>query len=62
MYHLFDRAIGGSMCGFGSSGRRDLMRFWYVGMDIESCDIASDEVEGGLGLLWNVDAQVKRGL
>ena len=50
------------MCGFGRSGRRDRMRFWYVGMDVESCDIASDEVEGGLGLLWNVDAQVKRGL
>ena len=62
MYHLFDRAIGSSMCGFGSSRRRELMRFRCIGMDIESCDIASDEVEGGLGLLWNVDAQVKCGL
>ena len=62
MYHLFDRAIGCSMCGLGSSGRRELMRFGHVGMDIEGCDIASDEVEGRLGLLWNVDAQIERGL
>lgn len=60
--HVFDGSIGSSMCGFGGSGRRQLGRFRYVGIDIERGDIAGDEVEGGLGFCWDVDAQLKRGL
>ena len=31
-------------------------------MEVESMDIASDEVKSGLGFLWDVDAQIKCGL
>ena len=38
------------------------MRFGYVGMDMESRNIASDEVEGHLGFCWDVDAQLEGSL
>ena len=38
------------------------MRFWYVGVDVEGLDIASDEVESGFGFCWDVDAQLKGSL
>ena len=38
------------------------MGFGYVGMDIESRDIGSDEVEGHLKFCWDVDAQFEGGL
>ena len=37
-------------------GSRDLR------VDIESSDIARDEVESGLGFLWDIDAEIKCGL
>ena len=38
------------------------MGFGCAGMDIESGDIASDEVEDHLGFCWDVDAQLEGGL
>ena len=38
------------------------MGFGYVGMDIQSRDIASDEVEGHVRFCWDVDAQFEGGL
>ena len=38
------------------------MWFWYGRIDIEGLDIANDKVEGCLGFLWDVDAQVQRRL
>ena len=38
------------------------MRLWDGGTDVESGNVAGDEVEGGLGFCWDVDAQLKRGL
>ena len=38
------------------------MWFTDVGIDIESRDIARDEVESGFGFLWDVDAQIQCGL
>lgn len=50
------------MCGLGGSGGRQLVRFRYVGIDTEGGDIGGDEVEGGLGFCWDVDAQLMRSL
>ena len=38
------------------------MWFGHVGLNIESRDIASDEVKGHLGFCWDVDAQFEGGL
>lgn len=38
------------------------MWFGVVRIDIESSDIASDEVQSRFGFLWDVDAQIKCGL
>ncbi len=47
---------------FRGSGGRRLVWFGHVRMDIESVDIGSDEVEGGLGFWWDIDAQFECGL
>lgn len=59
MLHLFDGTFGCCMCGFGGSGGGQLVWFWGVRIDTESSDIASDVVDGRLGFLWDVDAQIK---
>lgn len=38
------------------------MRFWYIRVDIETSNIASDEVQSRLGILWDTDAEVQCGL
>ena len=38
------------------------MWFRHVGVDVESGNIGSDQVEGCIGFWWDIDAQVKRGL
>ena len=38
------------------------MRFWKVGTHVEGSDIGRDEIEGGLGFLWDVDAEIECGL
>ena len=38
------------------------MGFWDARVDVEGSDIASDEVESGFGILWDVDAEIKCGL
>lgn len=38
------------------------MWFWEGGIEVERRDIAGDEVESGLGFLWDVDAEIQGGL
>ena len=62
MGHLLDGTLGCSMGGLGRAGGRERMWLRHIGVDVEGGDIAGDKVEGRLGFLWDVDAQVKRSL